>query len=335
MRRQRASSGARRPRSTVRSITMRSRSGSMAGLVTWAKLWRRWSATGRSRGTRPAVGVSSPMLQSGSCASRAMVLMSSRARSASRPASQRSDVVERRRRATLAAAAARRAILVERRRGSSWIGSARSAQRLGVGVVADGPPLHVHDQDLAWAQAATSIGRRRHRWGSRRPRRRRRPVRRAVTRHGGGRRPLRSSIAPTRATVAEARARPGRPRAPAAPRPAPQRLEFGYDVRRSPAHRGWPPGARRQVASRTPTSSWSVSSRESESEPSRESSGPGAGELGRRSAPPSFARAAADLLPIAAHGVDLAVVGDGRGTAAPAATSDACSWRSAGGRRRG
>ncbi len=44
-----ARSGARRPRSTVRSITMRSRSGSMAGLVTWAKLWRRWSATGRSR----------------------------------------------------------------------------------------------------------------------------------------------------------------------------------------------------------------------------------------------------------------------------------------------
>ena len=29
-----------------RSMTMRSRSGSMAGLVTWAKDWRRWSATG-------------------------------------------------------------------------------------------------------------------------------------------------------------------------------------------------------------------------------------------------------------------------------------------------
>ena len=53
-RRPRPRSGGRRPRSTVRSITMRSRSGSMAGLVTWAKLWRRWSATGRS--SRAAAG---------------------------------------------------------------------------------------------------------------------------------------------------------------------------------------------------------------------------------------------------------------------------------------
>ena len=38
----------------------------MAGLVTWANAWRRWSATGRSSRPRPGVGVSSPMLQSGS-----------------------------------------------------------------------------------------------------------------------------------------------------------------------------------------------------------------------------------------------------------------------------
>ena len=38
----------RRPSSTRRSMTIRSRSGSIAGLVTWAKAWRRWSATGRS-----------------------------------------------------------------------------------------------------------------------------------------------------------------------------------------------------------------------------------------------------------------------------------------------
>ena len=80
------SSAGRRPSSTRRSITTRSRSGSMAGLVTWANAWRRWSATGRSRRPRPAVGVSSPMLHSGSCASSAIVLMSRRARSASRPA---------------------------------------------------------------------------------------------------------------------------------------------------------------------------------------------------------------------------------------------------------
>ena len=76
----------RRPSSTRRSITIRSRSGSIAGFVTWANAWRRWSATGRSRRARPGVGVSSPMLQSGSWPSSAIVLMSSRARSASRPA---------------------------------------------------------------------------------------------------------------------------------------------------------------------------------------------------------------------------------------------------------
>ena len=76
----------RRPSSTRRSITTRSRSGSIAGLVTWANAWRRWSATGRSSRPRPGVGVSSPMLQSGSWPSSAIVLMSSRARSASRPA---------------------------------------------------------------------------------------------------------------------------------------------------------------------------------------------------------------------------------------------------------
>ena len=80
------SSAGRRPSSTRRSMTIRSRSGSIAGFVTWANAWRRWSATGRSRRPRPAVGVSSPMLQSGSWASSAMVLMSRRARSASRPA---------------------------------------------------------------------------------------------------------------------------------------------------------------------------------------------------------------------------------------------------------
>ena len=46
-------SAGRRPSSTRRSITIRSRSGSMAGFVTWANAWRRWSATGRSSRPRP------------------------------------------------------------------------------------------------------------------------------------------------------------------------------------------------------------------------------------------------------------------------------------------
>ena len=79
-------SGARRPSSTRRSITARSRSGSIGGFVTWANAWRRWSVTGRSIRARAGVGVSSPMLQSGSRASTTIVRMSSRARSASRPA---------------------------------------------------------------------------------------------------------------------------------------------------------------------------------------------------------------------------------------------------------
>ena len=41
------------PSSTRRSMTTRSRSGSIAGFVTWANAWRRWSATGRSRRPRP------------------------------------------------------------------------------------------------------------------------------------------------------------------------------------------------------------------------------------------------------------------------------------------
>ena len=63
------SSAGRRPSSTARSMTARSRSGSIGGFVTWANAWRRWSATGRSSRPWPGVGVSSPMLQSGSCPS--------------------------------------------------------------------------------------------------------------------------------------------------------------------------------------------------------------------------------------------------------------------------
>ena len=68
------------------SMTARSRSGSIGGFVTWANDWRRWSATGRSTRASPGVGVSSPMLQSGSWPSMTIVLMSSRAFSESRPA---------------------------------------------------------------------------------------------------------------------------------------------------------------------------------------------------------------------------------------------------------
>ena len=108
---------------------MRSRSGSMAGFVTCANAWRRWSAMGRSRRPRPGVGVSSPMLQSGSWPSSAIVLMSSRARSASRPDRWRSwtssgtDSWAR-----LAAASSARSSWIGR--GASWIGSARSARVL-------------------------------------------------------------------------------------------------------------------------------------------------------------------------------------------------------------
>ena len=88
------SSAGRRPSSTRRSMTARSRSGSIGGFVTWANDWRRWSAIGRSIRPRPGVGVSSPMLHSGSWPSSAIVLMSSRAFSAWRPArNRRSDGV--------------------------------------------------------------------------------------------------------------------------------------------------------------------------------------------------------------------------------------------------
>ena len=75
----------RRPSSIWRSMTARSRSGSIGGLVTWANAWRRWSLAGRVTRARPASGVSSPMLHSGSCASSAIVRTSRRSFSASSP----------------------------------------------------------------------------------------------------------------------------------------------------------------------------------------------------------------------------------------------------------
>ena len=62
------SSAGRRPSSTWRSITARSRSGSIGGLVTWARPGGDDPSTGRSIRARAGVGVSSPMLQSGSLA---------------------------------------------------------------------------------------------------------------------------------------------------------------------------------------------------------------------------------------------------------------------------
>ena len=73
-------------RPTRQSTTARSRSESMGGLVTCAKAWRRRSVTGRSVRASAGVGVSSPMLQSGSWPSMTIVRMSSRNRSASSPA---------------------------------------------------------------------------------------------------------------------------------------------------------------------------------------------------------------------------------------------------------
>ena len=150
------SSAGRRPSSTRRSMTTRSRSGSIAGLVTWAKAWRRWSAIGRSRRPRPAVGVSSPMLQSGSCASSAIVLMSSRARSASRPARYRPAWSSGGRCSTALAAASGV---------SSWSGPGLVVDRevaqgpgLRVGVLEDRPPAGLHQQQLAGPESAAADG---------------------------------------------------------------------------------------------------------------------------------------------------------------------------------
>ena len=147
----------RRPSSTRRSITTRSRSGSIAGLVTWAKACRRWSATGRSSRARPGVGVSSPMLHSGSWPSSAIVLMSSRARSASRPARCRSacevcSAMGRDRRVE--------AILVDRAR---RVVDRQAAQDvvLGVGVLEDRVTARFDEEELARPEptAANCLGR--------------------------------------------------------------------------------------------------------------------------------------------------------------------------------
>jgi hypothetical protein len=66
-------------------ITARSRSGSIAGFVTWAKAWRRKAATASG-----AIGVSSPMLQIASCASVAIGRMTCLTISESSPSEIRS-----------------------------------------------------------------------------------------------------------------------------------------------------------------------------------------------------------------------------------------------------
>ena len=113
-------------------------------------------------------------------------------------------------------------------------------------------PLHVHDQDLARAQAALARRSRRPRWAPRRLPRRPPRAPDAVTVTDSGRRPLRSSIAPTRVPSLKHSAagpshgchEPGR--ASCAAHPARARRPCA-----GPARRGWPPAGPHPDASPT------------------------------------------------------------------------------------
>ena len=97
------------------------------------------------------VGVSSPMLQSGSWPSRAIVLMSSRARSASRPARwRRTWSVGRARPARRTSPRSGRRGSVAARRGSAT----RERPGLGLGVLEDPPSARVDEQQLARPESA-------------------------------------------------------------------------------------------------------------------------------------------------------------------------------------
>ena len=159
-------SAGRRPSAIDRSMTARSRSGSIGGFVTCANAWRRWSATGRSTRAWAGVGVSSPMLQSGSWPSTAIVLMSWRRRSASRPARKRravgvaigtADAARPSNGREMDHGSSRRAPLRARRE------PGRTAQRGGlrVGVLQDAPVARIDEEHLTRPEppAADGLGR--------------------------------------------------------------------------------------------------------------------------------------------------------------------------------
>ena len=299
------SSAGRRPSSTRRSMTTRSRSGSIAGLVTWAKAWRRWSATGRSSRPRPGVGVSSPMLQSGSWPFEGHRLdVEPRALGV-----QPGEVAQGMR----GLGAVRRdggleAILVD---GSRRVVDRQPAQDavLGVGVLHDRVAARLHEQQLAGPEpaAADRLGRA-ERDGAGLRRDRDHPV----AGHREGRRP--------QAVAIDERADP----------PAVGEDDRGRAVPRRRGSRpsaaaGWRRGDAARGAGRAPRGSRSAGPA---SAPSRSPSGARAprratasrSRPARGAGPPRAARgpgrnaaaspAAADLLAVPAHRVDLAVVGD-------------------------
>ena len=195
---------------------------------------------------------------------------------------------------------------------ASWIGSARQGPGLRLGVLED-------RARGAGSTSSSSPGPRRPRRivsaavnGHRaRPRRRRRPAGR-----GSPRRPPVAARCdrPARRPAGRRRRRspPARPTARAT-RPSGDGASptCGCGARRSASASGI--AASRAGVSSQPVvvSSSSASSSDSESEPSGESSGPAARSSRARSRlAPRSRGPAADLLAVAAHGVDLAVVGD-------------------------
>ena len=232
----------------------------------------RWSATGRSSRARPGVGVSSPMLHSGSCASRAIVLMSSRR--APRRARRGSERRGRARAPPRRRGRRDRVVLVERARGVMDRELAKHP-RLGVGVLEDGPPAGLDQKHLARTEPAATDrvgGGQRDRAGLGRD------DDQPVAAHREGRRPqpVRSISAPTRLPSAKTiAAGPSH----GASIPAVRRRSVatcGCGARRSASASGMAAsnaGARAQPVA---VSSSRPSSSDSESEPSGESSGPAA-----------------------------------------------------------
>ena len=302
----------RRPSSTRRSMTTRSRSGSIAGFVTWAKAWRRWSATGRSRRPRPAVGVSSPMLQSGSCA-----FERHRLDVEARPFGVQPGQVAQGVGGGTQSSPRRRAAATARSswigRGASWIGIVRRTPCLRVGVLEDRAAA-------AARRAGAGPG----------PRRPRRTVSAAVNgtapasdatatsrsrRHREGRRsqpvPVHQRADP--AGRRRRRWRPGRPMARGT------RPSGGAAWRHADAARGAAPSASgiavEQRGGQRPSRSSSAARapRRATANPSRPATGAGRPPAARgdRRSRPASRRPAADLLAVAADRVDLAVVRDG------------------------
>ena len=215
-------SAGRRPSSTRRSMTIRSRSGSIGGFVTWANAWRRWSATGRSSAAaagRRRVVAHAPQ----------RLVAFERHRLDVEPGTlgvEPGEVAQRRGRRRRPG----RADASPTSTRSSCVGRGGVVDRqvaqdpgLRLGVLEDRAPARLDEQQLARARGGRAGPSRRRLNGTAPASEATATSRSRVTAKAAGRRPLRSTSAPTRRPSAKTMRRRAVPRREEPGRPAAER----------------------------------------------------------------------------------------------------------------